>query len=70
MKIIQNNNKSNRQKCRKCSSILEVDYNDIEYSEYIGYPYFICPCCGEKNIYIDMEEVLRSFDKNCHKFFN
>lgn len=72
MKIIENNYNPVRQKCRNCGSVLEIEKDDIQRSEYIGYPYFICPLCKEKNVFYTeefMEDAIEDFHKRCRKFF-
>ena len=48
--------------CLKCNSILEVSKEDIYHIEHkydgrilANSYYYICPCCGERNI-INVEE--------------
>ena len=70
MKIIKNN--AEKQKCIFCGSILEVLQEDIEYSEYRGLPFYTCPCCGKRNLYLTKEikeNMLNRFHESCKRLF-
>ena len=72
MRIIKNNYKKIQKKCRHCGSLLEIDKDDIKYSSYSKYPYFVCPLCKEDNIYYSEEfinDAMKDFYKKCEKLF-
>lgn len=77
MRIIYNNletpktiPKSQEYECEHCSSIIEVDANDL-HEGWLGAYYFTCPVCGEESM-TDIETDLPTkdtieFPKHFHK---